>query len=69
MLPRVPCPECDRTIAVTQIARPRLYRHDPPTRDPELRSCSGSFECVQLDTGQQLLFTDAAGEDGMIPLF
>lgn len=40
--PRADCPACSRDTAVT----PRtghFCRHDPPERDPELRSCAGSY--------------------------
>lgn len=40
--PRARCPACDRDTAVAPRAR-RFWRHDPPERDPELRSCSGSY--------------------------
>ena len=45
-LPRFPCPACGREIAVTQLARPKLYRHDPPRREPGdvLKSCRGSLK-------------------------
>jgi hypothetical protein len=40
--PRADCPTCKRSTAVAPKKR-ELYRHDPPERDPELRSCPGSF--------------------------
>lgn len=46
--PRTDCPECSRDVAVT----PRsslIYRHDPPDRDPELKSCRGSLKRHQFD--------------------
>lgn len=40
--PRTDCPTCKRNVAVTPRSS-KLYRHDPPDRDPELKSCPGSF--------------------------
>lgn len=39
--PRTDCPVCTRDVAVAPKAR-KLWRHDPPERDPELKSCPGS---------------------------
>jgi hypothetical protein len=39
--PRAACPTCKRDTAVAPRSG-RYWRHDPPERDPELRSCSGS---------------------------
>lgn len=40
--PRADCPRCKRNVAVTPRSS-KLYRHDPPERDPDLKSCPGSF--------------------------
>lgn len=53
-LPRTECPVCSRDVAVTR--RGLVYRHDPPRRDPELRSCPGSLKPVQAPQGELLLF-------------
>jgi hypothetical protein len=52
-LPRTECPECHRDVAVS--VRGLLWRHDGPTRDPELRSCPGSLKAVQAPAGNALL--------------
>lgn len=39
--PRADCPVCKRNTAVAPRSQ-RYWRHDPPERDPELRSCAGS---------------------------
>lgn len=39
---RANCPVCDRDTAITPCSS-RIWRHDPPERDPELRSCPGSW--------------------------
>lgn len=46
--PRTDCPSCTRNVAVTPRSS-RLYRHDPPERDPELKSCPGSFAFYNID--------------------
>ena len=53
-LPRHPCPVCDRSTALTP--RGLLYRHDPPVRDPELKSCPGSLKAVAPREVQPVLF-------------
>jgi hypothetical protein len=46
--PRTSCPLCTRDVAVYPIARV-IIRHDPEVRDPELKSCPGSFKRIPLD--------------------
>lgn len=46
--PRTACPKCKRDVAVAP-RRSTLWRHDPPDRDPELKSCPGSNQLHQLD--------------------
>lgn len=46
--PRADCPVCDRDTAVAPRTG-RIWRHDPPEKDPELRSCRGSHALHQLD--------------------
>lgn len=46
--PRTDCPSCKRDVAVYPLIR-KICRHDPPERDPELKSCPGSFTRQQLD--------------------
>lgn len=53
-LPRTECPECHRDVAVS--VRGLTWRHDGPTRDPELRSCPGSLKAVQAPAGDPVLF-------------
>ncbi|NUP37023.1 MAG: hypothetical protein HOY76_08390 [Streptomyces sp.] len=53
-LPRFPCPRCERPTALSP--RGRLYRHDPPHRDPELKSCPGSLKTVKPREVQAVLF-------------
>lgn len=48
--PRAACPTCDRNTAVAPRTN-RFWRHDPPERDPELRSCAGSYAMYQLRPG------------------
>jgi hypothetical protein len=60
-LPRTECPVCERDVAITSRKdRPRLYRHDPPLRDPELRSCPGSLKVVNMASGGMLALFDVA---------
>lgn len=60
-LPRTECPECHRDVAVS--VRGLRWRHDGPTRDPELRSCPGSLKAVQAPAGDALLlFLDPDGD-------
>lgn len=47
--PRADCPNCKRNVAVTPRSS-KLYRHDPPERHPELKSCPGSFAFHTLDS-------------------
>jgi hypothetical protein len=49
--PRAACPVCNRDSAVTPRAG-RIWRHDPPERDPELRSCAGSYALHQPGPGE-----------------
>lgn len=51
--PRTGCPVCERDTAVAPRSS-RIWRHDPPVRDPELRSCAGSYA----------LYTPAPGQPG-----
>lgn len=51
--PRAGCPVCARDTAVAPRSN-RIWRHDPPERDPELRSCAGSYA----------LYTPGPGETG-----
>ena len=53
-LPRFPCPVCGRPIALTEGGR--LYRHDPPARDRELKSCRGSLKVARAPAAQAVLF-------------
>jgi hypothetical protein len=53
-LPRTECPVCERDIAITR--RGLTYRHDPPERDRELKSCPGSLKPVQAPAGDPVLF-------------
>jgi hypothetical protein len=46
--PRTDCPVCERDVAVYPFIR-CIVRHDPPERDPELKSCPGSFTRQHLD--------------------
>ena len=73
-LPRVPCPVCTRSTALAPTGR--LYRHDPPVRDPELKSCPGSLKVVRPREAQPVLFVyeppaedDAQPDDGQGGLF
>lgn len=48
---RAACPVCERDSAVTPRGG-RIWRHDPPERDPELRSCAGSWALYQPGPGE-----------------
>lgn len=48
--PRAACPACRRDTAVAPRTN-RFWRHDPPERDPELRSCAGSWAMHQPGPG------------------
>lgn len=48
--PRAACPRCRRDTAVAPRTN-RYWRHDPPVRDPELRSCAGSYALYQPSPG------------------
>lgn len=48
--PRGSCPVCKRDTAIAPRSR-RHWRHDPPERDPELRSCPGSHALYQPGPG------------------
>ena len=61
ILPRTDCPECGRDVAIS--LKGRLWRHDPPERDPELRSCHGSLKPIQPPPGSLMLFVDPYAED------
>lgn len=39
----------------------RVWRHDPPERDRELKSCPGSLKPVIAPEGALLLFVDPEG--------
>jgi hypothetical protein len=56
ILPRTDCPVCGRDTAVS--LKGRVWRHDPPERDPELRSCPGSFTPVDETYEHLMLFDD-----------
>ena len=62
-LPRTECPICSRDVAVTP--RGLVYRHDPPERDRELKSCPGSLKPVAAPSGDPVLFVSA--EDLVMP--
>lgn len=67
-LPRTECPVCDRDVAVT--VKGRIWRHDPPERDRELKSCPGSLKPVAAPAGDLLLFVaveDPAAVDVAVP--
>jgi hypothetical protein len=49
--PRADCPACKRDTAVAPRSN-RIWRHDPPERDPELRSCPGSYALHQPSPGE-----------------
>jgi hypothetical protein len=49
--PRGNCPVCDRETAIAPRTG-RHWRHDPPVRDPELRSCRGSHSLYQPSPGE-----------------
>jgi len=49
--PRASCPACQRDTAVAPRSG-RYWRHDPPERDPELRSCAGSNALYQPGPGE-----------------
>jgi hypothetical protein len=49
--PRAACPACRRDTAVAPRSG-RFWRHDPPERDPELRSCAGSYALHQPSPGE-----------------
>lgn len=58
-LPRTECPVCSRDVAIS--LKGRLWRHDPPERDRELRSCPGSLRPVIPPAGELLLFVSPDG--------
>lgn len=49
--PRGRCPVCDKDTAIAPRSN-RYWRHDPPERDPELRSCSGTWAIHQPSPGE-----------------
>jgi len=49
--PRADCPACGRDTAIAPRSK-RYWRHDPPKRDPELRSCAGSYAYYQPGPGE-----------------
>lgn len=46
--PRTHCLVCSRDVAVYPVAH-TIIRHDPPERDPELKSCAGSRRRQAVD--------------------
>lgn len=49
--PRGHCPVCKRDTAIAPRSG-RHWRHDPPERDPELRSCAGSHALYHPAPGE-----------------
>lgn len=59
--PRTDCQMCERNVAVTPKGR-KTYRHDPPERDPELKSCPGSLRLVTMAGVDDLTLFDVPDE-------